>query len=389
VKLLDVTEFYSPRGGGVRTYLIEKARWLAPRGDVEHAIVVPSDRTATTQWERSRVYLLRGPAVPASPGYHFLVAGRQLAEIVERERPDVIEVGSPYFAPWLARRAARGTVAHLVAFVHENPRLYVTRGRGNPIRALVAKLVASYLRAAHRRFDLAVAANRDNLTGLGVSHTAVVPLGVDTELFHPARRDPAWKEAVGASREQPVALYVGRLSPEKGLDVVLDSAPEIHAATGARVVLIGEGHLRRRLEAAARARPDMLHVLPFEADRARLARAYASADLFLAPCPYETFGLAALEAMASGLPVVGIAAAGIGRLLAGADWGRTYRVGDARDCARAVRELLATDLQAAGRRARVVAVERYNWDRTFAQLLGLYQGLVVGDKEAAPVGSRE
>jgi len=371
VKLLDVTEFYSPQGGGVRTYLAEKARWLAPRHDVQHVIVVPSNRTAVDQWERSRAYLVRGPAVPASPGYHFLVAARSVADIVRREQPDVIEVGSPYFAPWLARRAARGTRARLVAFVHENPRLYAGRAAG---------LVARYLRAAHSGFDLAVAAGADNFVGLGVPRTAVVPLGVDTALFHPARRDPGWKPEIGAAAEQSVALYVGRLSAEKGLNLVLDALPALHAVTRVRLVLIGEGHLRRRLERAARRRPAMLTVLPFEPDRARLARAYASADLFVAPCPYETFGLAALEAMASGLPVVGVGAAGIGRLLERADWGRTYRVGDAGDCARALRELLALDLRAAGRRARAVAVERYGWDRTFSDLLALYEELVSGGR---------
>ena len=371
MKLLDVTEFYSPQGGGVRTYLAEKARWLAPRHDVQHVIVVPSNRTAVDQWERSRAYLVRGPAVPASPGYHFLVAARSVADIVRREQPDVIEVGSPYFAPWLARRAARGTRARLVAFVHENPRLYAGRAAG---------LVARYLRAAHSGFDLAVAAGADNLVGLGVPRTAVVPLGVDTALFHPARRDPGWKPEIGAAAEQSVALYVGRLSAEKGLNLVLDALPALHAVTRVRLVLIGEGHLRRRLERAARRRPEMLTVLPFEPDRARLARAYASADLFVAPCPYETFGLAALEAMASGLPVVGVGAAGIGRLLERADWGRTYRVGDAGDCARALRELLALDLRAAGRRARAVAVERYGWDRTFSDLLALYEELVSGGR---------
>jgi len=379
VKLLDITEFYSPQGGGVRTYLAEKARWLVPRHEVQHVIVVPSNKTAVVQWERSRVYLVRGPAVPASPGYHFLVAARKLGEIVAREQPDVIEVGSPYFAPWLARRAARGARARLVAFVHENPRLYAARGAG---------LVIRYLRAAHRGFDLAVAASEDNLAGLGVPRTAVVPLGVDTALFHPARRDPAWKKEIGAAPEQPVALYVGRLSAEKGLDVVLEALPGLHAATNMRLVLIGEGHLRRRIERAARDQPARLRVLPFETDRARLARAYASADLFVAPCPYETFGLAALEAMASGLPVVGVGAAGIGRLLAHADWGRTYQVGDAGDCARAMRELLTLDLPAAGRRARAVVMERYGWDRTFSELLALYEEVAARRPlSAAPANS--
>ena len=386
MKLLDVTEFYSPTGGGVRTYLTEKCRWLATRSraEWEHVVVVAGPRDAEMRWAQSHVYSLRGPAVPASPGYHFLVAARKLAAIVRRERPDVIEVGSPYLAPWLARRAARDSGARLVAYVHENPRLYARRAAG---------LVTRYLRAAHRGFHLAVAASEANLSGLGVPRTAVIPLGVDTELFHPARRDPAWKGEVGANAGQAVALYVGRLSAEKGLDVVLAALPEIHAVTGARLVLIGEGHLRRRLERVAGAQPGMLAVLPFESDRARLARAYASADLFLAPCPYETFGLAALEAMASGLPVVGVDSAGIGRLLTDADWGRLYRVGDARECSRAVRELLALDLPALGRRARTVVEERYGWGRTFGELFALYADLVaetslVGAARGARVNSR-
>jgi len=93
--------------------------------------------------------------------------------------------------------------------------------------------------------------------------------------------------------------------------------------------------------------------------------------------------------MASGLPVVGVGAAGIGRLLEHASWGRTYRAGDPDDCARAMRQLLRLDLATAGREARAVAVERYGWDRTFGGLLDLYRGLLVTEGGAAVVGTRE
>jgi alpha-1,6-mannosyltransferase len=382
VKLLDITEFYSPQGGGVRTYLAAKARWLGMQPDIEHVMVLSAGADGLEQWGRTRVHLVRGPSVPASPGYHFLLSARKLAAILERERPDVVELGSLYLAPWLVRRAARGRGARLVAFLHEDTRaIYTGHALGwapRAVRSLAGRLVARYLTAALRDCDLAVAATAAGartLGSLGVAETAIVPLGVDTALFRPDARDLTWKSTVGASPEQPVALYVGRLSTGKCLRVVLAALPQVHAATGLRLVLIGEGHQRRWIERWGRAHPGMLSVLPYEPDRRRLARAYASADLCIAPGPYETFGLAAVEAMASGLPVVGVGAGAIGELLQGADWGVTYRAGDPGDCARAVRAMLAAGPEARAR-ARAVALERYGWDRTFTELVRLYARLV-------------
>jgi alpha-1,6-mannosyltransferase len=382
VKLLDITEFYSPQGGGVRTYLAAKAHWLGRQPDIEHVMVLSAGSDRLEQWGRTRVYLVGGPSVPASPGYHFLLSARKLGVILERERPDVVELGSLYLAPWLVRRAARGLRARLVAFLHEDTRaIYTGHALGwapRVVRSFADRLVARYLTTALRGCDLAVAATAAGartLAALGVAETAVVPLGVDTTLFRPDVRDPTWKSAVGASPDQPVALYVGRLSTGKCLRIVLAALPEIHAATGLRLVLIGEGHQRRWLEGWGRAHRGMLSVLPYEPDRRRLARAYASADLCIAPGPYETFGLAAVEAMASGLPVVGVRAGAIGELLQGADWGVTYRAGDLGDCARALHAALAAG-PGPGVRARAVALDRYSWERTFTELVRLYERLV-------------
>jgi len=177
---------------------------------------------------------------------------------------------------------------------------------------------------------------------------------------------------VGAKPEQPVALYTGRLAREKELDVVLKALPVLHGEHDLTIVMIGEGHMRERLEETARQHSGALAVLPFEEDEARLARAYASADLFLAPCPHETFGLAALEAMASGTPVVGADAMGIGELLQGASWGRSFRPGDASDLCRAVGEVLDAGADRLGAEARRAAEESYSWSRTFERLLELY-----------------
>ena len=385
MRILDITEFYSPLGGGVKTYLTAKAEWLAQQPDVSHTIVLPGEQDQETTLARSRVVLLGGPRVPASPGYHFLTAGWRIREILAEVQPDVVEIGSPFLAAFWARRAARTLPSPpaLVGFYHcDARRVYVDYG----LRALPGVLrdaaglgLERYLRGLYRSFAATIAATpsaQGALERLGVERVHLIPLGVDLETFRPERRDPAWRGAVGARDGQPVAVYAGRFATEKRLDVVLAGLPELHRTTGVKLVLIGEGHLRPRFEAFQQAHPEMLAVLPYQRDRAGLARALASADLYVAPFPIETFGLAAVEAMACGLPVVGVDSGAIADLLDGADWGRRYRDGDAGDFARAARELLASDPDMLRGAARAAAEARYDWHRTCSAVLDLYRASV-------------
>ncbi len=391
MKILDITEFYSPVGGGVRIYLTAKARWLAGQTDVDHVIVVPSNTDAIEPLWDSRTYRVKGPSVPLSPGYHFFVGASRVRQIIEDERPDVIEVGSPFLAAWLARRASAELDSQLIGFFHcDARRVYVDHGLRmvpSPLRNWVGSAFEGYLARLYRSFRRTVAATPASaltLRELGVESVNVIPLGVDTEVFRPDVRDPTWRDEVGALPDQPVGLYAGRFSTEKGLAVVLEALPELHRRAGVKLVLIGEGHLRENLERFAREHPSMLATLPYERNRRSLARAYASADFYIAPFPLETFGLAAVEAIASGLPVVGIGTGGIADLLRGVAWGRTYRPGDAADFRRAALELLANDLRALGARARAAAVANYSWDRTFRVLLELYRSVVNGRSPEAP-----
>ncbi|MBI2537197.1 MAG: glycosyltransferase [Gemmatimonadetes bacterium] len=384
LSLLDITEFYSPLGGGVKTYLTAKAEWLAGQPDVSHTMVLPGERDQETTLARSRVLLLRGPRVPASPGYHFLTAGRRIREIFAEVQPDIVEIGSPFLAAVWARRAARTLLSPpaLVGFYHcDARRVYVDYGlRAWPgfARNAVGTAFERYLRGLYGSFAATVAATpsaQRALERLGLRQTHLIPLGVDLETFCPERRDPAWRHAVGVRDGQPVAVYAGRFATEKRLDVVLDGLAELHRATGVKLVLIGEGHLRSHFEILARAHPEMLALLPYQPDRGALARALASADLYLAPFPLETFGLAAVEAMACGLPVVGVDSGAIADLLAEAEWGRRYRPGDPPDFVRAAHDLLGRDLRALGAKARTAAVTRYGWDQTFRALSQCYRSV--------------
>ncbi len=385
MKLLDVTEFYSPVGGGVRTYLEAKARWLSANGEIEHVILVPGTEYRVVDCYVSKIYTVRGPAVPASPGYRFMTAGSKISQIIKKERPDIIEVGSPFLAARHVRRALRAMTPRprLVGFYHcDARRVYVDFGlRRLPrvLREIAGAGLERYLKSVYGELDLVVAPSpgaKESLRRLGVHRLITIPLGVDPEIFRPERRDPHWKTEVGASDGQPVLLYCGRLSADRGLEPVLAGLPELHRLTGAKLVVIGEGHLRKRMRTLSRNQPRMLAVLPFQSDRRLLARAYASADCYVAPFPMETFGLAAVEAMACGLPVLTANRGAIAEFTRQAPWARHYRAGDPTDFARAAAELLSADPKALGQQAAAAARQRFLWDVTFEVLCQVYRDLV-------------
>jgi alpha-1,6-mannosyltransferase len=378
LKILDLTEFYSQAGGGVRTYLAAKADWLSRQDDVAHVLVVPGDADGCKLVCGTTVYTIEGPAVPGSPGYHVLWKAGRFSEIVDTEQPDIVELGSGYAAPWLLRRASRRHLFKIVGFMHMDLRAAVrqTVARTAPaVVGIATRIAERYARSAYALCDALVVASdatRESVLRAGLPDPFVVPMGVDLARFRPDLRSHEWRTELGIQDDRPVGLYVGRLAAEKQIDSLADILPQLHSRTGLTLVMFGEGQLRRRLEALEQRHPEVVRVRGFESDRGRLARAYASADVFIAPDAHETFGLATLEAAASGLPVIGAASGAVGERLAGASWGRTFTPGDPASLAEATRDVLSRDRDAMGRAARRWA-EEYSWDRTFSKLLEVYR----------------
>ena len=146
------------------------------------------------------------------------------------------------------------------------------------------------------------------LAGWGLTNTVTLNLGVDTEAFRPVPRDPALRKELDLPADRQVLLYVGRLSPEKNIEMLLASFEELCARHPNRyhLVMVGDGPLRRLLP-ATRHRTGALTWRSYVQENTDLARYYHAADLFIHPGVCETFGLVVLEAQACGLPCVGIA----------------------------------------------------------------------------------
>jgi glycosyltransferase involved in cell wall biosynthesis len=193
----------------------------------------------------------------------------------------------------------------------------------------LAPLVLRYLRGLHNRTRgtlVATSELRDRLRGLGFDRVSVLGRGVDSELFAPWRRSTALRAAWGARDGDTVALYVGRLAPEKNVSLAVAAYRAMQRAQGAvRLVLVGDGPLRGAL---AHAHPDLIFCGMRTGEQ--LAEHYASADVFLFPSETETFGNVTLEAMASGLVVVAYAYAAAGMHIAHDESGVLVPRGDSR-----------------------------------------------------------
>jgi len=381
--VLDVTDFYSDSAsGGVKTYLHAKAAYFERMG-VRHAIVVPGERTEVTEIGATRVYRVKGPTVALSRAYRVMLSAQELGRVLREERPDVIEVGSPFIVPHLVRRAG-GDRCATIGFYHADlvrtfAEPYVPSRVAAPVRVLARMAARQLVRRVYGGFDATVAASpfvAADLRTLGVRNVHTIGLGVDLHTFRPLDGSPPIdRTSLGVAPEVPLGIYTGRFCAEKRLDVILAGHERIPLAKRPHLLLVGGGPNAGRLRQLAAERP-RLSVADYVHDRQALSRLLASADFYVAPGPGETFGLSIAEAMACGLPVVAVRRGAAPDRLVGSGVGEFYEHGDHASAAAALvtmADRLSPQLRV---QARAHAERSFDWDRTFADLLALYRDLV-------------
>ncbi|GIJ06928.1 glycosyltransferase [Micromonospora andamanensis] len=191
----------------------------------------------------------------------------------------------------------------------------------------------------------------------------LVPLGVDLDTFHPGRADPAVRRRY-ADPAEVLLVHCARLSVEKRPELAVDALAQLRrAGVPAVLVMVGDGPRRSALRRRAAGLP--VTFTGFLPDRRALAAVLASADVVLAPGPVETFGLAGLEALASGTPVVVNAASALPEVIGS---GGLAAEGSPAAIAGAVRELLARP-EARRRTAARDRAARFGWPAAVAGFL--------------------
>ncbi|WP_337188840.1 glycosyltransferase [Phenylobacterium sp.] len=361
--LIDTTMMYAPKSGGVKRYLMAKRAWLARRRpDVRHTLVVPGARTRA---ESEGLVTVSATRLPFGDGYRMPASLTKWETVLRLLEPDVIEAGDVFVPGHAALEAGEALGAPVVGFCHTDAAALAALHFGEWAEAPTF----SFWAQAYQRFDHVVAPSQHmagRLADAGVQRMSVQQLGVDTDLFHPARGDrERLIRRLGVSPDTRLLVFAGRPAREKNIESMVAAVERLGAPY--KLLLVGAG---KDLAWS----PHVIR-LDFERDPVRLAGLLASCDAALHANENEIFGLFVLEAMAAGLPVVGSRRGGVGELI-DPHVGQPAQNVEPGGLAEAIEALFAREVAEVGRAARRRAEARHGWDATFEALTRLYGELI-------------
>jgi alpha-1,6-mannosyltransferase len=313
VRIVDVCGFYSPAGGGIRTYVEEKLRFAERLGQ-DITILAPGETDATEDISPSaRVITVASPRFPLDRKYFAFVDQRAVHRALDFLQPDIVEASSPwnsanYVAAW-PRATPRSLVMHSEPLSAHAYRWF-ERFAEPPAVDLAFDWFWQRLRRYGSVFDAVIVANSSlaqRLSAGGVGNVMTVPMGVQPGVFSPSRRDEALRRRLLAlcklGPEATLLLCAGRLATEKRIPMLVEAATIAGRRRPIGLVIFGEGRSHKEVLRAIAGNPHIRLLQPVR-ERAQFATILASADALLHGCEAETFGMIAAEAHASGIPLI-------------------------------------------------------------------------------------
>ena len=384
MRIVDVNEFYSPTGGGVRTYVDRKMAILADRG---HELIVVAPGREDREEERpggGRIVYLKSPGMPFDKNYGLFRDAAPIHALLDRFDPDVVECCSPWRPAWIVGdwqgRAVKSFFMH-----NDNVEAYAKTWLENvaaPER--IERAFAWYSRYMGRfldRFDTVVTngpALTKRLRARGVRVDATMTLGIERRHFSPLLRDDGLRTSLlaqcGLPADAKLLVGIGRHHREKRWPMVIDAVGRAGERLPVGLLLLGQGMATRALDRHVGESPHIRLFRPVY-DRHRLARIMASADAFIHGSSAEPFGLVAYEALASGLPLIVPDEGGAFEASAPA-YAETYSAKDAHACAEAIVRLFARDQAGLRQAARAAALTVRSDEDHATALIAHYEGVI-------------
>ncbi len=388
--IVDFNNFWSPSGGGVRRYHLQKTAFYEnlsseTTDQVLSVFVMPDSKTYTEK--RSESLIIEHVEAFRFPGkweYRFIWKPSQIEPVLAKYKPQVIEVGSPYLLPTVVRRAAKKIVpeAVLLSFWHADfPITYVQRPVTNKFGKALGNLSKNvafwYARQEFRHFDgIQVSCNevlkRLDRHKLPTSHW--IPLGCDIQMFSPAKRDETLVQELKDGKPDRLTIFFPhRFCEEKGIELLLGAYPILCEKLGCEPALVfaGTGPYLPQVQEAVEKYPHIKYA-GFISSIDEMARHYASVDLGLALSGWETFGLSILESMACGNAQIGASTGAAAEHIRESGAGVVLKERTPQALADAIVELYHSDMATMKQNARAYA-EKFSWADCFKRQLELYK----------------
>ncbi len=364
MRIAQLANFIGPASGGMKTAVERLGAGYAAAG-VQRLLVVPGPRDARTSTDHGDVVQLRAPTVGG--GYRMILEPWRVVDLLQDFAPTSIEVSDKSTLMPVTRWARRRGVGS-VLLSHERLDAMLSLRTGWELGVVAPVQVLN--RVLVRQFDTVVVTSRFAQQEFGSVAAAAgttvhrIPLGVDLTTFAPSPSRPGRGDVLRL-------VHAGRLSREKSPHLAVATVVALHErGVPVRLDVYGTGPHRDELRDLAGEAPIELH--GHLAGRRELADRLARADIALSVCPGETFGLAVLEALACGTPVV-TAAHGGARELVDADCG-AWAEPEPGALADAVLDLAARPAAAAREAARARA-EQFCWSASVEGMLAVHEGV--------------
>ena len=363
MRIVQLANFYGPRSGGLRTALTALGAGYCARGH-EVVLVVPGHAAADERLPGGiRRIQVPAPRLPGTGGYRAVDPWR-VQRLLERLRPDAIEVSDRLTLRGLGRWASRRGVPSVVVSHERLDRLLHQFLLPQGPAGALADAANARMAAAYDTVVCTTAFAGAEFDRIGVANVRRVPLGVDLATFSPRHHDAGLRRELAAGAGT-LLVHCGRLSPEKHPERSVDAVAALHeAGASVRLVVAGDGPRRAALERRAAGLP--VTFLGFVPQRHRVATLLASADVSIAPGPHETFGLAALEALACGTPAVVSRTSALAEILTAESGAAADNDPDA--IAQAVASIISRPERLRRNDARRRA-EQFTWQRAAAGML--------------------
>jgi alpha-1,6-mannosyltransferase len=375
----DISTFYCARGGGVRTYHRAKIDWFARQQAHRYLLICPGPRFRETRIAPAVtvIEVFGARTGRHRDGYRLMLDYRRVRAVLGTRHPDVIETGDSWVSgPWaLAARRSLRLGSLVTSFYHTDslaayvePWL-VQRTMPRRWRAAISRAASGLfwrLQASYDRTLVASSSMERRVRQAGIGRVDLTPFGVEPMFLEGAPRQ--------ATAGRPARLlYAGRLQKEKSFDLVIEVLPQLLARPGVHVTIAGDGPYADAVRRLAHPR---LSVTGYVRDRGSLRELYRTHDILIAPSATETFGLAALEAMATGIAVIGADAGGMGDLLRQGQSPFAFEARNGESLLRAALEAIDADRTEPARQSRGVAEGYGTWADAIARQTSLYCALV-------------